>query len=47
MPHSRDTDFVANPNVVVAHTRAGIEVVHLYSGRTLCSLRLPAASGTV
>jgi hypothetical protein len=39
-PHA-PADQVVHPNVVVAHTRQGIEVVHLYSGRTLTQLRLP------
>jgi hypothetical protein len=26
----------------VAHLQEGLEVVHLYSGRTLCQLHLPA-----
>ena len=30
------------PNVLVAHLEEGIEAVHLYSGRTLCKLHLPA-----
>ncbi|XP_074576516.1 uncharacterized protein LOC141833031 [Curcuma longa] len=29
------------PNVVVAHQKEGIEVVHLASGRTICQLHLP------
>eukprot|EP00879_Flechtneria_rotunda_P011006 GHRR01011501.1.p1 GENE.GHRR01011501.1~~GHRR01011501.1.p1 ORF type:complete len:711 (+),score=224.28 GHRR01011501.1:455-2587(+) len=28
-------------NAVVAHVQDGVEVVHLYSGRTLCKLHLP------
>ncbi len=29
-----------NSNVIIAHLREGIEVVHLYSGRTLCRVKL-------
>ena len=29
------------PNVIVAHQEEGIEVLHLYSGRTLCKMLLP------
>eukprot|EP00238_Polyblepharides_amylifera_P006621 CAMPEP_0196591354 /NCGR_PEP_ID=MMETSP1081-20130531/69302_1 /TAXON_ID=36882 /ORGANISM="Pyramimonas amylifera, Strain CCMP720" /LENGTH=702 /DNA_ID=CAMNT_0041914685 /DNA_START=132 /DNA_END=2240 /DNA_ORIENTATION=+ len=29
------------PNVIVAHLQEGIEVVHLFTGRTLCKLLLP------
>jgi hypothetical protein len=28
------------PNVVVAHTKEGLEAIHLYSGRTVCRLSL-------
>lgn len=30
------------PNVVVAHLEEGIEVIHLFSGRTVCRLHLPS-----
>lgn len=29
------------PNVIVAHQEEGIEVLHLYSGKTLCKMLLP------
>lgn len=29
------------PNVIVAHLQEGIEVVHLFTGRTVCKLLLP------
>jgi hypothetical protein len=29
-------------NALVAHLEEGLEIVHLYSGRTLCQLHLPA-----
>ena len=29
------------PNVIVAHQEEGIEVLHLYTGRTLCKMLLP------
>lgn len=29
------------PNAIVAHLKEGIEIVHLYSGRTICKLLLP------
>jgi hypothetical protein len=32
------------PNVVVAHLAHGIEVVHLYSGRTLCQVPVRVGS---
>ncbi|KAL6769300.1 hypothetical protein ACKKBG_A30470 [Auxenochlorella protothecoides x Auxenochlorella symbiontica] len=31
-----------SPNVLVAHLREGIEVVHLFSGRVVCRLHLPS-----
>lgn len=30
------------PNVIVAHLEEGLEVIHLYSGRTVCRLYLPS-----
>lgn len=42
-PHTA-SDHIVKPNVVVAHTKSGIEVIHLYTGRTLCSLALPPQS---
>jgi len=38
-PHSED-EHISFANVIVAHLRDGIEVIHLYSGRTLCRLLL-------
>ena len=29
------------PNVIVAHQEEGIEVIHLYSGKTLCKMAMP------
>jgi hypothetical protein len=34
------SDHIQKPNVVVAHHKEGIEVVHLYTGRTLCRMKL-------
>eukprot|EP01012_Entosiphon_sulcatum_P064451 TRINITY_DN93285_c0_g1_i1.p1 TRINITY_DN93285_c0_g1~~TRINITY_DN93285_c0_g1_i1.p1 ORF type:complete len:732 (-),score=88.92 TRINITY_DN93285_c0_g1_i1:2221-4416(-) len=34
-PHSHE-DHLKHPNVIVAHLEQGIEVLHLYTGRTLC-----------
>ena len=31
----------APPNVIVAHQEGGIEVIHLYSGKTLCKMAMP------
>eukprot|EP00823_Brevimastigomonas_motovehiculus_P006167 TRINITY_DN4981_c0_g1_i1.p1 TRINITY_DN4981_c0_g1~~TRINITY_DN4981_c0_g1_i1.p1 ORF type:complete len:882 (-),score=169.57 TRINITY_DN4981_c0_g1_i1:218-2863(-) len=39
LPHAA-SEHVENPNVVVAHLRDGIEVIHFYSGRPLCHLSL-------
>eukprot|EP01133_Synstelium_polycarpum_P012147 gene12147-14213_t len=38
-PHNEE-DHVVEPNVVVAHTRQGLEVIHLHTGRTLTTLVL-------
>ncbi|KAL6048323.1 Integrin-alpha FG-GAP repeat-containing protein 2 [Balamuthia mandrillaris] len=38
-PHTA-TDFIKKPNVVVAHLKSGLEVVHLYTGKPLCELTL-------
>ena len=38
-PHST-ADHVFKPNVIVAHLKEGIEVIHLYTGRPVCRLRL-------
>lgn len=38
-PHS-DEEHTREPNVLVAHTRHGIEAVHLWSGQPLCHLHL-------
>eukprot|EP00004_Rigifila_ramosa_P012514 TRINITY_DN2707_c0_g1_i4.p1 TRINITY_DN2707_c0_g1~~TRINITY_DN2707_c0_g1_i4.p1 ORF type:complete len:390 (-),score=93.38 TRINITY_DN2707_c0_g1_i4:19-1188(-) len=40
-PHSL-SDHLSAPNVLVAKIETGVEVVHLYSGRTLCQIPLPA-----
>lgn len=37
MPHSPQ-EHVAEPNTIVVHLAHGIEVVHLYTGRTICQL---------
>ena len=34
-------------NAIVAHTEAGIDVLHLYSGARVCSVRLPSPGVTV
>eukprot|EP00668_Euglena_longa_P001082 GGOE01001290.1.p1 GENE.GGOE01001290.1~~GGOE01001290.1.p1 ORF type:complete len:718 (-),score=247.69 GGOE01001290.1:86-2239(-) len=34
-PHSHE-EHIHHPNVIVAHLAEGIEVLHLYTGRTLC-----------
>lgn len=39
-PHQEE-EHVVHPNVLVAHVRAGLEVVHLYSGRMVTRLFLP------
>lgn len=39
VPHSV-SDHVIKPNVVVSHTKDGVEVIHLYTGRTLCKLSM-------
>lgn len=31
----------APPNVIVAHQEGGVEVIHLYSGKTLCKMAMP------
>jgi hypothetical protein len=33
--------YMLEPNVLVAHLKEGLEVVHLFTGRTLCKLHLP------
>jgi hypothetical protein len=38
-PHDA-SEHVKKPNVIVAHLRDGIEVIHLFSGRTICRLSL-------
>jgi hypothetical protein len=38
-PHAQHQH--TEPNVVVAHLREGLEVVHLYTGRPVCQLHLP------
>eukprot|EP01094_Clydonella_sp_ATCC50884_P017506 TRINITY_DN3067_c0_g1_i5.p1 TRINITY_DN3067_c0_g1~~TRINITY_DN3067_c0_g1_i5.p1 ORF type:complete len:505 (-),score=89.48 TRINITY_DN3067_c0_g1_i5:38-1552(-) len=40
-----ELEHIEQPNVVVAHTRDGIEVVHLHTGRPLCALELPNKKG--
>jgi len=42
-PHT-SSEHVSKPDVIVAHLSRGIEVIHLYTGRTLC--QLPLGSGT-
>eukprot|EP00808_Paulinella_micropora_P017153 g32257.t1 len=42
-PHSA-TEHVREPNVLVAHLREGIQVIHLYSGRPVCQLALAAGT---
>jgi hypothetical protein len=37
-PDGQDRNAV--PNVVISHTESGLEVIHLYTGRTLCRLAL-------
>jgi hypothetical protein len=39
LPHN-DVEHVKSPNAIVAHMRDGIEVIHLYTGRTLCRIGL-------
>ena len=43
VPHSA-TDHLVKPNAIVSHHETGIEVVHLYTGRTLCSLTFSKSS---
>lgn len=38
-PHSEE-EHIKHPNVIVAHLSTGIEVVHLYTGRPVCTLRM-------
>ena len=39
-PHD-ESEHVVHPNVVVAHTRRGLEILHLFTGRTVTRLSLP------
>lgn len=44
-PHQGQVNGTAHwwaPNAVVAHLKEGVEAIHLYSGRTICKLMLPA-----
>ncbi|EFA84147.1 hypothetical protein PPL_03221 [Heterostelium album PN500] len=42
-PHA-ETDHIDEPNVVIAHTKAGMEVIQLQNGRTLCKLLLDSTN---
>ncbi|CAM9191179.1 unnamed protein product [Chrysoparadoxa australica] len=41
-PHD-EAEHISQPNVVVVHTKAGIEAVNLFSGAHVCSLPLPSS----
>ncbi|CAM9313895.1 unnamed protein product, partial [Phaeothamnion confervicola] len=42
-PHD-ESEHIVSPNVVVAHTRDGVEAVGLASGRIVCSVAMPEGS---
>ncbi len=38
--HHSESEHVRHPNVIVAHMREGVEVIHLYTGQTVARLAL-------
>ena len=40
------SDHINKPNVIVSHIKDGIEVIHLYTGRTLCKMPLQFSSSS-
>lgn len=36
----KSSDFITKPNVIIAYINSGLEIIHLFTGRTLCKLDL-------
>eukprot|EP00698_Gefionella_okellyi_P023830 TRINITY_DN824_c0_g1_i6.p2 TRINITY_DN824_c0_g1~~TRINITY_DN824_c0_g1_i6.p2 ORF type:complete len:304 (+),score=55.76 TRINITY_DN824_c0_g1_i6:1099-2010(+) len=45
LPQHSESEHVFQPNVVVSNTRSGLDAVHLFTGRALCTVPLLAGDG--